>query len=74
MRLEAQPVLPPGPAGDSVGRGRPARPLADAPRRTEEVPDPGEASREAGKKRALPVVVCVAAALVAWAVVRRARR
>jgi hypothetical protein len=80
---DAALVLPAGPAGDSVGRGRPARSLADvasAPperreRRADEVLDLGEASRDAQLKRAVPVAVALAGAVVVgWTAMRRARR
>jgi carbon monoxide dehydrogenase subunit G len=79
--------LPPGPAGDSVGEGRPARPAADVQaeqargarepavqRPTAEVLDLGEAGMEAVLKRAVPAVAVAAAIGVAVAVWLRRRR
>jgi carbon monoxide dehydrogenase subunit G len=60
---------PPGPAGDSAE----AAAAAPAPRRSEEVLDLGEASREAVLKRVAPAAAGIAALILLLAIRRRRR-
>ena len=68
---------PPGPAGDSAEAAArasaavPPRPAQPAPRRTEEVLDLGEASREAVLKRAAPLAAGIAGLILLLALRRR---
>jgi uncharacterized protein len=68
---------PPGPAGDSAEAAArasaavPPRPAQPAPRRTEEVLDLGEASREALLKRAAPIAAGIAGLILLLALRRR---
>jgi hypothetical protein len=62
---------PPGPAGDSAEAAAAAP--APPPRRTEEVLDLGEASREAVLKRVVPVAAGLAGLVVLLGILRRRR-
>jgi uncharacterized protein len=74
---DAAAAPPPGPAGDSAEAAArasaavPPRPAQPAPRRTEEVLDLGEASREALLKRAAPIAAGIAGLILLLALRRR---